>query len=141
MSTPTFAQWEIIFVEFGEYLDKYDSTLTYSKVDFSEGVNLGNEFSEPHMAIIVSPTILNNGGNITVIPITNYTNGDERHWDKIVLEQNDFNFLIKKSSIHLGGIRSISKYRVSRMVRPFIKRDIQKEIRKKLCSFVGININ
>lgn len=140
MSQPNYKQWEIIFLEFGEYINKYQDNTNYKKADFAEGVNLGNEFSEPHMAIIVSPNALNNGGNVTVVPITNFTRGDERHWDKIVLEQNDFNFLSKKSSIHLGGIRSISKDRVIRMVRPFINRDTQKEIRKKMCSFVGINI-
>ena len=133
-------QWELVFVEFGEYIDLYEDDKDYVKADFSEGVNLGNEFSQPHMAIVFSPNVLNKGGNIIVVPITNFTPGDDRHWDKIVLEKEDYDFLSKKSSIHLGGIRSISKDRVIKTVRPFVSKDIQKEIRKKICSFVGINI-
>ena len=137
---PTFIQWELIFVEFGEYIDKYNPNTTYNKTDFSEGVNLGREFSEPHMAIVISPVQLNKGNTVIVVPITNYTLGDERHWDKIVLRKTNFDFLSKDSSVHVGAIRSVSKDRISHMIRPFIHRDVQKEIKKKLCSFIGINI-
>lgn len=137
---PNFLQWEIIFLDFGEYIAKFRANTNYQTTDFGEGINIGCEFSEPHMAIIISPNPLNRGENIIVVPITEYTVGDDRHWDKIVLEKSDFNFLSKKSSINIGAIRSVSKDRVSGIVRPYINRDIQKEIKKKLCSFVGVNI-
>lgn len=140
MNLINYKQWEVIYIEFGEYIDKYHSNQKYPKSAFAEGVNLGSEFSEPHMAIVISPNPLNKGNTIVVVPITEYTKGDECHWDKVVLEQNDFDFLTKKSAIHIGAIRSISKDRVIRTVRPFITRDVQKKIKVKLCSFVGIKV-
>ena len=90
-------------------MDLFKDDKTYKKTDFINGVNVGREFSEPHMAIVLSPNPLCKGDTILVVPITNYTPNDENHWDKIVLDENKYNFLHKKSSIYLSAIRNISK--------------------------------
>ena len=54
------------------------------------------------MAIVLFPTTLCKGDTILVVPITNYTLNDEKHWDKIVLD--NYNFLHKKTKT---GIRVV----------------------------------
>ena len=85
------------------------------------------------MAIVLFPTTLCKGDTILVVPITNYTLNDEKHWDKIVLD--NYNFLHKKSSLHLSAIRNISKKRIIKEIRPYISKSIQRDIKNKLCSF------
>jgi mRNA-degrading endonuclease toxin of MazEF toxin-antitoxin module len=126
-------QWQLLLIHFGDYLDLFETEKNYKKENFSNGINLGREFSEPHMAIVLSPTPLCKGDTILVVPITNYTLNDEKHWDKIVLD--NYNFLHKKSSIHLSAIRNISKKRIIKEIRPYISKSIQRDIKNKLCSF------
>jgi len=128
-------QWQLLLVHFGDYLDLFEDDKTYKKTDFINGVNIGREFSEPHMAIVLSPNPLCKGDTILVVPITNYTPNDENHWDKIVLDENKYNFLRKKSSIHLSAIRNISKKRIIKEVRAYIPKSLQRSIKNKLCSF------
>ena len=87
-------QWQLLLIHFGDYLDLFETEKNYKKENFSNGINLGREFSEPHMAIVLSPTPLCKGDTILVVPITNYTLNDEKHWDKIVLD--NYNFLHKR---------------------------------------------
>ena len=51
-------QWQLLLVHFGDYLDLFEDDKTYKKTDFINGVNIGREFSEPHMAIVLSPNPL-----------------------------------------------------------------------------------
>jgi len=132
-----FHQWQVIFADFGRCWDLLPEG-EYSKEELKEGVNVGREFSDPHMAIVLSPNPLCKGDTILVVPITKYTEGDERHWDKIVLEPEENNFLRKKSAIHLSAIRAISKQRVRKEIRPYISKKIQRQIRDRLCSFFRI---
>ena len=131
-------QWQVILLHFGEYLDKFDTENSYCKDDLKNGVNVGREFSEPHMAIVLSPNALCKGDTVLVVPITEYTNGDERHWDKVVLEKDRYDFLYKKSSIHLSAIRNVSKKRITKEIRPYISKYLQKEIKRKICNMLKI---
>jgi len=128
-------QWQLLLVHFGDYFDLLKEEENYKKEDLANGINIGREFSEPHMVIVLSPNPLCKGDTILVVPITNYTNNDENHWDKIVLEQNNYDFLRKKSSIHLSAIRAISKKRIIKEVRKYIPKSMQRSIKNKLCSF------
>ena len=132
-------QWQVIFLHFGRYLDEFEEYENYQKQDIRNGVNVGREFSEPHMAIVLSPNTLCKGDTILVVPITNYTEGDENHWDKIVLEKEEHRFLHKKSSIHLSGIRNVSKQRIYKSILPYIRKSLQKEIKRKLCSMLIVS--
>lgn len=132
-------QWELYHVEYGSFLSQFNSHSTYTIGDFEQGINKGSEFSEPHMCIVISPNPLNKGDAFVAVPITEYTPGDDRHWDKIVLKKADYSFLSKDSSIHLTAIRQISQNRIIRLVRPYIPSDLQKDIKSKLASiFCGI---
>jgi len=132
-----FHQWQVIFVDFGVYWEKLEER-DYSKEELKMGINVGREFSNPHMAIVLSPNPLCRGDTILVVPITHYTIGDERHWDKIVLEPEENSFLKKRSAIHLSAIRGISKLRIIKEIRPYISKRIQREIKQRLISFLKI---
>ncbi|SFP99738.1 type II toxin-antitoxin system PemK/MazF family toxin [Hydrogenimonas thermophila] len=131
-------QWQVILLHFGEYLDKFDTESSYCKDDLKNGVNIGREFSEPHMAIVLSPNALCKGDTVLVVPITEYTNGDERHWDKVVLRKSKHSFLHKDSSVHLSAIRNISKKRIIKSILSHINKDVKKEIKDKICSMLRI---
>lgn len=127
-------QWALYYVEYGSFLSQFNSHSTYTISDFEQGVNQGSEFSEPHMCIVISPNPLNKGNSFVAIPITEYTLDDDRHWDKIVLKKEDYDFLSKDSSVHITAIRQISQNRIIRLVRPYIPSDLQKEIKNKIAS-------
>jgi mRNA-degrading endonuclease toxin of MazEF toxin-antitoxin module len=131
-------QWQVVFIHFGDYLEEFEEGRVYTKADFPYGVNVGREFSKPHMAIILSPNPLCRGDTILVAPITKYTPGDEERWDKIVLEKERESFLEKKSSIHLSAIRVVSKQRILRPIFPYIHKSTQREIKKRITSFFRI---
>ena len=126
-------QWQLLYIDFGNYFDEFDINKNYKLENFQKGINLGREFSEPHLGIVISPSPLCKGDTFLIVPITNYTLNDEKHWDKIVIEH--YNFLHKKSAIHLSAIRGISKIRVKKVIREYIPKSLQKQIKNKLCSF------
>ena len=132
-------QWALYYVEYGSFLNQFNSHDNYLKCDFDQGVNKGSEFSEPHMCIVISPNPLNKGNTFVAVPITEFTLGDEKHWDKIVLKQENYDFLSKDSSIHVTAIRQISQDRIVNLVRTFVDDKLQKEIKRKIASiFSGI---
>jgi hypothetical protein len=105
------------------------------------------------MGIILSPNPLCKGDTLLVVPITNYTPGDEHRWDKIVVHPRRSEeqrreceekrllcepFLQKKSSIHLSAIRMISKRRIIRSIYPYITKKCQREIGVRIASFLGV---
>ncbi|MEO1941723.1 MAG: hypothetical protein ABGW77_02390 [Campylobacterales bacterium] len=152
-SKPDYHQWQVIFVHFGFYWEELEERL-YTKEELKNGVNVGREFSEPHMAIILSPNPLCKGDTLLVVPITNYTDGDEYRWDKIVIHPKRSEeqkvacgekrllcepFLQKKSSIHLSAIRMISKRRIICSIYPYITKRCQREIGTRVASFLGIS--
>jgi len=51
-------QWQLLLIHFGDYLDLFKEEKIYKKSDFQNGINVGREFSEPHMAIVLSPNPL-----------------------------------------------------------------------------------
>ena len=51
-------QWQLLLIHFGDYLALFEYEKIYKKTDFINGVNIERKFSEPHMAIVLSPNPL-----------------------------------------------------------------------------------
>lgn len=130
-------KWCIVDVEFGTPKSELQKDLHERDVRANEhyGVNIGNEFSYFHKAVVIS--YQKNGKTLVVLPITTYL--DEHEFDSscIIIEKH---FGLEwKSVIKIDAIRQIDKKRVKKIVSHHLHKTIKDKTIKTIESFFCVS--
>jgi mRNA-degrading endonuclease toxin of MazEF toxin-antitoxin module len=129
-------KWCIIDVEFGTPKSELakDSFERDRRANEDFGINLGNEFSYYHKAVVLS--YQKNGHTLVVIPITTYLEEHE-HDDACVIIEKHFG-LDWKSVIKVDAIRQIDKKRARKLISHNLSKTLQNKTVKVIESLFCI---
>jgi hypothetical protein len=124
-------RWSLVEVEFGtpkrfvsEDIDCEEAILSYPY-----GINMDNEFSYRHMAIVLSKNI--KSSQIIVIPLTEAKPGDENNPHKVFLQHHRHKImnLYKDTTILADHPITIDKKaRIKRIILNYIPKHIRSQI-------------
>ena len=140
---PYFKKAEIVWVEFGDLLKdvSFDDCLNRTDISKRYGIKMNSEFAYRHMALIITPSYLNEE-TIIVIPITSknlkYEEKLEKNYKNIfLLTKRENPFLYNDSVLLLDKILHIDRIRIKSHMG-FLRKRIFKEVLKNLQEFLTL---
>jgi uncharacterized protein YifN (PemK superfamily) len=121
-------RWSVVWVEFGspKHEIQKDEIDRAQQVNEHFGINLGNEFSYRHMAIVLN--FQKNGHTYVVVPITTYLDAHALDKACVVVEHGKQHGIPWKSSIKIDAIRQIDKVRVKNIVSSYLQKTLQDKV-------------
>ena len=131
-----YKKWDIVSVNFGISTNLIDDNEIFYKNKIMEkcGINIKNEFSLLHMAVVISPSFLNKKDKLLAIPITSFNSNkhNANYINNFILYKKYYKNLENDSVLLLNEIRSINISRITKKHKFHLKDFHKKAIQEKL---------